>query len=110
MPYFSMLEDLDRLGCRAPVLPGVMPVINPASIGRFAELNRSRTPPAFWARVSEATAYDRMELAIEPATELAQGLLDGGAPGVHLYTLNRSEAALRIAANLGLTSTAASPD
>jgi methylenetetrahydrofolate reductase (NADPH) len=101
-PYFRMLEDLDRLGCRVPVLPGVMPVTNPASIARFAELNRSRVPPGFWTAVSQASPYDRMELAVEQATELARELLDGGAPGVHLYTLNRSEAALRIAANLGL--------
>jgi methylenetetrahydrofolate reductase (NADPH) len=101
-PYFRMVEDLDRLGCRVPVLPGVMPVINPTSIRRFAEINRSRVPPAFWAAVEQASPYDRMELAIEHATELARELLDGGAPGVHLYTLNRSEAALRIAANLGL--------
>ena len=79
-----------------------MPVINPASIRRFAEVNRSRMPPAFWANVEQASPYDRMELAIEHATELARDLLDGGAPGVHLYTLNRSEAALRIAANLGI--------
>ena len=102
VPYFRMLDDLDRLGCRTPVLPGVMPVINPASIRRFAELNRSRVPPAFWADVEKASPYDRMELAVEHATDLARELLDGGAPGVHLYTLNRSEAALRIAANLGL--------
>jgi methylenetetrahydrofolate reductase (NADPH) len=44
---------------------------------------------------------DRIELAIEHATDLARDVLDGGAPGLHLYTLNRSEASLRIAENLG---------
>lgn len=100
--YFRMVDDLDRLGCRVPVLPGVMPVTNPASIRRFAEMNRTRIPPGFWAQVEAASPDDRLEIAVEHATEFAQRLLAGGAPGIHLYTLNRSDAALRIAAELGL--------
>jgi methylenetetrahydrofolate reductase (NADPH) len=100
--YFRMVDDLAALGCTVPVLPGLMPVTNPASIARFAAMNGSRLPPGLWARLEAATAADRLELAIEAASELGRTLLDGGAPGVHLYTLNRSEAAVRIAANLGL--------
>ncbi len=101
--YFRMLDDLDKLGCRVPVVPGVMPVTNPVSIRRFADMNRTRVPPAFWARVEAASPADRLELAVEQATELAERLLAGGAPGIHLYTLNRSDAALQIAANLGFS-------
>ncbi|MDH4146802.1 MAG: methylenetetrahydrofolate reductase [Acidimicrobiia bacterium] len=102
VPYFRMLDDLSQRGVSTQVLPGVMPVTNPVSIARFAAMNGTRRPPQLWNRLQEATPADRLEIAIEQASELARELLDQGAPGVHLYTLNRSEAALRIASNLGL--------
>ncbi|MBM3685047.1 MAG: 5,10-methylenetetrahydrofolate reductase [Actinobacteria bacterium] len=101
VPYFRMVEDLDALGCRVPVLPGIMPVTTPASVRRFAAMNGSRVPPALFERLEVASPADRLEIAVEQTTALARRLLDGGAPGIHLYTLNRSEAAARIAEALG---------
>jgi methylenetetrahydrofolate reductase (NADPH) len=37
------------------------------------------------------------------AAELCEELLDGGAPGLHFYTLNRSKATREIFAALNLT-------
>ena len=100
-PYLRMVDELAALGCTTPVLPGVMPAINPGPVRRFADMNRARVPPVFWTRLEAADPADRVAIAVDQATELAQELLDRGAPGIHLYTLNRSDAALQIAANLG---------
>ncbi|MCC6437623.1 MAG: methylenetetrahydrofolate reductase [Acidimicrobiales bacterium] len=100
-PYFRMVEELATLGCTTPILPGVMPVTNPASIRRFAAMNGSRVPPRLWERAEAADGADRLAIAVEAASILGEQLLAGGAPGVHLYTLNRSEAALQVAENLG---------
>ncbi len=105
-PYFRMVEELASLGCHTPILPGLMPVTNPASIARFAAMNGTRVPPGLWARISEAGDDDRLEIALEAASQLGHELLDGGAPGVHLYTLNRSDVAMRVAENLGFVSAA----
>jgi methylenetetrahydrofolate reductase (NADPH) len=100
-PYFRMVDELAALGCTTPVVPGVMPVTSPVSIRRFAAMNGSRIPPRLWEQAEAANEADRLELAVQHATELAEQLLAGGAPGLHLYTLNRSDAALRVAQNLG---------
>lgn len=101
--YFRMIDELDALGCTTPVIPGVMPVLTPTSIARFADMANARRPTELWARY-EALVHrpaDLLDLAVEEAVALAQRLLDGGAPGLHLYALNRSEAVQRISAELG---------
>jgi methylenetetrahydrofolate reductase (NADPH) len=40
-------------------------------------------------------------IGVAYATELCRELLDGGAPGLHFYTMNRAAATLEVCANLG---------
>jgi methylenetetrahydrofolate reductase (NADPH) len=51
-------------------------------------------PPALQERLNAVRDDDEAVLAagIEWATEQCRTLLDGGAPGIHFYTLNRSTA------------------
>jgi methylenetetrahydrofolate reductase (NADPH) len=44
-------------------------------------------------------------IGVEASTELGRALLDAGAPGLHIYALNRSESAMQIVENLGLAPT-----
>jgi methylenetetrahydrofolate reductase (NADPH) len=72
----------------------VMLFTGTAGLRRMATMNHSALPAALIDRV-EAAADDPGEIhhiAVDTATELSQKLLDGGAPGLHLYTLNRSTA------------------
>ena len=100
--YLRLRDDMAALGCEAAIVPGVMPVLTPASVRRFADVNGTRVPPGLWARLESASPADRLAIAVEQATQLCQDLLDEGAPGLHLYTLNRSEAVVPIMENLGL--------
>jgi methylenetetrahydrofolate reductase (NADPH) len=95
-------DELAALGVRKPIVPGVMPVTNLAQIERMAELSGAAFPPALAARL-RAVGDDTeavQEIGVEAATELCARLLDGGAPGIHFITLNRSRASRAVHANL----------
>lgn len=95
--YFRMVDELAALGCDTPVLPGVIPVVNPASVRRFADMNGSKVDEALWARLEAADdADERLEIAVDAAVHQVEALLDGGAPGIHIYTLNQAAATVRI--------------
>jgi len=103
--YLSLVEDLAALGLTKPVLPGVLPVVSLASIPRMAIMGCA-VPAWLVDRLEAANARGGAaavtEEGITAATELCSQLLERGAPGLHFYTLNRSEATRRIHANLGL--------
>jgi methylenetetrahydrofolate reductase (NADPH) len=102
--YFGLVEALRALGVDKPVIPGIMPVLSIAGIKRMAELQGSEFPDWF-ARKLHAVEDDAdavRRVGIEEATNLCRELLDGGAPGLHFFTLNRSTATREIHANLGL--------
>jgi methylenetetrahydrofolate reductase (NADPH) len=102
--YFRMVEELAVLGVDKPVLPGIIPVTNLGQVERFAKLAGADFPRDF-AEKLEAVAHDPNEvrrIGVEKAIELTQTLLEGGAPGVHFYTLNFSKATREIYAALGL--------
>ncbi len=104
--YLRMVDELAVLGSSTPVLPGVMPpgIVALSGTKRMAAMNGSVIPAALLDRL-EAAADDPDTLraiGVEVATDLSQRLLDVGAPGLHLYALNRSASMLRIVDNLGL--------
>ena len=102
--YFTMVDELAALGVTKPVIPGVIPVTNVSQVERFAALAGAAFPADLAARL-QAVA-DRPEevrrIGVEVASALTQELLDGGAPGIHFYTMNSSRATTEIYANLGL--------
>jgi methylenetetrahydrofolate reductase (NADPH) len=100
--YIRMIDELDALGCTTPVLPGIMPTVNVAGLRRMAGMNGTELPAPMMERL-DAVADDEAEVAkigVEVASELAAALRDEGAPGLHLYAMNRSSSVLAVCANL----------
>jgi methylenetetrahydrofolate reductase (NADPH) len=102
--YFRMLDDLAELGVDKPVLPGLMAFVNVGGLRRMSAMNDAKIPDDLQRKLDlvDGDPSEVRELAVETITELAQELLAGGAPGIHLCTLNFSTAAKQIWANLGL--------
>jgi methylenetetrahydrofolate reductase (NADPH) len=102
--YFGLVERVRARGVDIPILPGIMPILNLAAITRQGELIGTSVPADVVARIEAHSdpAAIRTE-GIRIAAELCEELLDGGAPGLHFYTLNRSKATLEIFERLNLT-------
>ena len=103
--YFDLVDSLRALGVDKPVIAGIMPVTSLASIKRMAEMQGSEFPQ-WLAEKLHAVGDDPAAVravGIAEATRLCAALLEGGAPGLHFYTLNFSKATREIFANLGLT-------
>ena len=105
--YFRLVDRAAAHGCTIPILPGIMPVTNVSQIQRMAQLSGAAFPSVLAERL-ERVADDAAEvrrIGVEVATELCSRLLEGGSPGLHFYTLNRSTSTLEIYNALGLGAT-----
>ncbi|MHB8619016.1 MAG: methylenetetrahydrofolate reductase [NAD(P)H] [Chloroflexota bacterium] len=90
--YFRFVSQARSLGIGVPIVPGILPITNLGQMERFAGLCGAHIPAALRARLA-ATPGDEAAVTavgIDWATEQCQRLLDGGAPGIHFYTINRS--------------------
>ncbi len=87
-----------------PIVAGIMPITTAAGMKRMAELALgARFPAALQKAIARCNDDEAVErVGTHWATEQCRDLLDHGIAGIHLYTLNKSEAAKEIYRNLGL--------
>jgi len=103
--YFDLVQRVRDRGVELPILPGIMPILNLAAIKRQSELIGADVPVHVVERIAahEGDPVRMRAEGIAIATELCEELLEGGAPGLHFYTLNRSKATLEIFEKLRIT-------
>lgn len=100
--YFDFVEKCTAAGVTIPIVPGIQPVSNLKQIARFAELSGAQFPAYMYEELAALDEFDVPGRGAELATDLCRELLEGGAPGLHIFTLNRAEPAATIVRNLGL--------
>ncbi len=96
--FFEFLDRLQAKGINVPVIPGIMPILNVKQCKRFTKMCGASIPPDLLTKM-EAVQDDPDEvrsLGVGHAIEQCAQLLAEGAPGIHFYTLNRSNASLKI--------------
>ncbi|HVW38329.1 MAG TPA: methylenetetrahydrofolate reductase [NAD(P)H] [Pirellulales bacterium] len=96
--FFRFRERCERVGIRAPIVPGILPVTNLAQIRRITSLCGAKLPPEFVADLEARNddAEAQFELGVEFATRQTQELIDDDVPGIHFYVLNKSPATCRV--------------
>merc|ERR1719335_2074349 len=90
--YFEFLKKSEAIGVPKSfdVFPGIMPIQSYAGFRRMTGLCKTFVPKA----IDEALELIKdnesavKEYGIEQAVDMCQELMKGGAPGLHLYTLN----------------------
>lgn len=103
--YFEYVEQMQALGIDKPILPGVLPISSFATLRRVLSLSGCNIPAKLYLTLEEADRKGGAEAVREAgicyAVQQIRSLLDGGAPGIHLYTLNKADTCLRIAEEVG---------
>jgi methylenetetrahydrofolate reductase (NADPH) len=102
--YLRLRDRVAAQGCDVPIIPALMPVTTINTISRSEQLSGAPFPAhlqAKFERVADDPAAVRA-LGIAEAINLAQTLLDEGAPGLHFVTFNFSKATREVMAALSL--------
>jgi methylenetetrahydrofolate reductase (NADPH) len=100
--YFRFVKAARAAGITQPIVPGIMPVTGYAQLKRFTALCGARLPAELTARLEEIQedAEAVVRFGIEYGARQCRALLDGGAPGIHFYTLNRTRSTTEILSHL----------
>jgi len=100
--FHRFVERCRKTGITVPIVPGIMPPLSLSQVKRMTQLSGSTVPEKLTRRLEAAGENaDTVEfVGIDWALSQIRDLLAHGAPGYHLYILNRAKAALALAAGL----------
>jgi len=102
--YFRFVDEAKKIGIEVPIVPGIMPITNAGQIEKFSQMCGAKIP----GKIKEAIKKlgDDVAAVTEFGTDYAslqcENLLNRGAPGLHFYTLNKSQATAKIYERLHL--------
>lgn len=100
--YLSFVERARASGVTIPIVAGLLPPTDPSRLRRTQDLTGIEAPRALLDALSAAEGTDALRLGVDEGARLAGGILDGGAPGLHLYTFNKAEPSLLLLERLRL--------
>jgi len=102
--YFDFVERARARGVDVPIVPGIMPITNHTQLARFSTMCGAEIPRWLKLRLTDF-GDDKASIkafGVDVITRMCQQLLDGGAPGLHFYTLNGAESTMAICRQLRL--------
>ncbi|MCH8176085.1 MAG: methylenetetrahydrofolate reductase [NAD(P)H] [Proteobacteria bacterium] len=105
--YFRFVDYCTSAGIRIPIVPGIMPITNYGNLARFSAKCGAEIPRWLDRRLADFDddVQGLRSYGIDVVTDLCQRLLDGGAPGLHFYSMNLATSISQIWTNLALSET-----
>lgn len=101
--YFAFLDEAVRMGVEAPIIPGIMPITNYATLVRFSDACGAELPRWIRARLEQ---YQDDEVSLKAfgfdvVANLCLDLLDNDVPGLHFYSLNKTDPINQLCQTIG---------
>ena len=100
--YFHFVDAVRKLGVEIPIIPGIMSISNYTQLKRFSEACGAEIPRWIGKRMQAMgdDADSIREFGADVVADLCRRLIDGGAPGLHFYTLNLSKPTMNVITRL----------
>lgn len=94
--YFDFVEQCRKAGIDKPIIPGLLPAISLKQVERVMSLSHAAFPPELRSSMEEAggSGSETESIGIQWTVKQIDELIEHGAPGIHLYILNRTKTAL----------------
>ncbi len=100
--FHRFRDDCERIGIKASIIAGIMPINNVSQIKRFVTMCGSKIPMPLLKKLEriEHDADAVYKAGIDYATNQCRDLLFHDVAGLHFYTLNKSRATTDIVKQL----------
>jgi methylenetetrahydrofolate reductase (NADPH) len=104
--FLDFKKDLEDMGVNVPCVPGIMLLQNYNGFIKMTTMCKSRVPQhvrdSLEALKDSEDKNAVREYGIKYGTQMCKELVDGGACGLHFYTLNLEKSTLGVMANLDM--------
>lgn len=101
--YFDLVSEARSAGVTIPIVPGLMPIANAKQVLRMAEMSGANVPKHLVEQLSAAPDDDSARaIGMQFSADLGKALLNGGAPGIHIFTLNQHKATSDLLTSVGI--------
>jgi methylenetetrahydrofolate reductase (NADPH) len=96
--YFDFVKKIRQAGIQCRVIPGIIPITSYTQIDRFLKMSGAQIPEGLIEKLEAEKDNPKkiLQTGVDYAIEQCRDLINGGAPGIHFYTLNKSNATVEI--------------
>jgi len=101
--YFDFVDNCRRLGLKVPIVAGIMPIFSLKMMANLAKLCGSSISADLRQKLAALPEGDipaLLKFGIDFAFEQCKELIGAGVPGLHFYTMDRSQSTIGVVARL----------